>query len=86
MKMSIATTLILGIGTLTFGQGSLTPPSAPAPTMKTLAELDASITQVSNLVKQVGVDLDVMIDDISHTVRRIEDALFSERFPRKLVV
>src|SRR5580765_6573426 len=35
-------------------QGSLTPPGAPAPTMKSLAQLGTNILQVSNLVAQVN--------------------------------
>jgi hypothetical protein len=34
-------------------QGSLTPPGAPAPTMKTLDQLGTNILQVSNLVSQI---------------------------------
>jgi len=43
MKMRIITILILGIGTLSFGQGTLTPPGAPAPTMKTLQQVEPRI-------------------------------------------
>ena len=36
-----------------FSQGSLTPPGAPGATMRTLDEIDASVTGVSNAVAQV---------------------------------
>jgi len=52
MKMRIITILILGIGTLSFGQGTLTPPAGtPAPTMKTLDEIDQSVSNVTATVK-----------------------------------
>ena len=35
------------------GQGSLNPPRSPAPTMKTLGQLDAAIQGVSNAVGKV---------------------------------
>jgi len=56
MKTKIVTTLIMGIATLAFGQGSLTPPGFPAPTMKTLAELDAAIGAVSNALEKIQDD------------------------------
>ncbi len=45
---------------IAFGQGSLTPPTAPAPSMKTLTELNDSLTQVSNSVKQLETRIDVL--------------------------
>ena len=50
--------LLLGPG-LAFGQGSLTPPGTPAPTMKTLDEIDAAITAVSNAATQVESRIDI---------------------------
>ncbi len=44
--------LILSSG-LAFGQGSLTPPGAPAATMKTLSQLDAAIVDVNTDVANV---------------------------------
>ncbi len=59
-KITTATMTLLCIAGVTFGQGSLTPPGAPGATMKTLAELDAAITGVSNAVEQVETRIDIL--------------------------
>ncbi|MDA3797827.1 MAG: right-handed parallel beta-helix repeat-containing protein [Kiritimatiellae bacterium] len=44
---------------LAFGQGSLTPPGSPAPTMKSLSEIDASLSSVATIVSQANSRIDV---------------------------
>jgi len=68
MKKSSIAFALLCIAGATFGQGSLTPPGAPAPTMKTLDELDASVTAVSNAVENIEarIDLATVGGDSSH--------------------
>ena len=51
MKRKIVLFVVLGIGTVGFGAGTLTPPGAPAPTMKTLDEIDQSISNTTATVK-----------------------------------
>ena len=53
LKRTITTMSFICAAAAAFGQGSLTPPGAPTPTMKTLNELDAAIAVVSNTVAQV---------------------------------
>jgi len=43
-----------------FGAGNLTPNTAPAPTMKTLSELDDALTQTSNRAAQVEARIDIL--------------------------
>jgi len=59
MKIKISMLLALCLGGIAFGAGTLTPQGAPAPTMKTLDEIDQSITQISNCVNQVKGWVDV---------------------------
>ncbi len=60
MKYSKGIALIILLSTgLAFGQGSLTPPGTPAPTMKTLDELNTSITQISNAVMNTDTRIDI---------------------------
>lgn len=59
IKRTIITTTIICAAGIAFGQGSLTPPGAPAPTMKTLDELDAAIGGVSNAVEAVEARIDL---------------------------
>ena len=40
---SVFAFLIFNFSFTAFGQGALTPPGAPAPTMKTLAQIDAKL-------------------------------------------
>jgi len=51
MKRKIVLFVVLGIGTIGFGAGTLTPQGAPAPTMKTLDEIDQSISNTTAAVK-----------------------------------
>ena len=52
MKMKISMLLAFCLGSIAFGQGSLTPPAGtPAPTMKTLDEIDQSVINVTTTVK-----------------------------------
>jgi len=52
MKMKISMLLAFCLGSIAFGQGSLTPPAGtPAPTMKTLDEIDQSVSNVTTTVK-----------------------------------
>ena len=52
-RRNIAVFVVFCLVTTVFGQGSLTPPGAPMPTMKTLGEIGASISNVSNAVSQI---------------------------------
>ncbi len=60
MKKIIFILSAVCVAGMVFGQGSLTPPGAPASTMKTLSELDVSIAGVSNAVSQVEARIDVL--------------------------
>jgi len=51
MKRKIVLFVVLGIGTVGFGAGTLTPQGAPAPTMKTLDEIDQSVSNTTAAVK-----------------------------------
>jgi hypothetical protein len=57
MRITDVVVLVSGLNLLlvsySSGQGSLTPPGAPAPTMKSLAQIDAGVTQVDGHVTQV---------------------------------
>lgn len=57
--------LIFGGLGMAFGQGSLTPTRAPAPSMKTLTELNAAITAVSDAVEAVEARIDLATVDAS---------------------
>ena len=50
---TIAITVAVCLTSVVFGQGSLTPSGAPAPTMKTLDELNTAIAGVSNAVDAI---------------------------------
>ena len=50
---------LLWVAATTLGQGSLVPPGVPAPTMKSLDEIDANIAVVSNAVKHVDKRIDL---------------------------
>ena len=63
--------MVLSAG-VAFGQGSLTPPGAPSPTMKTLDELDAAIAGVGSLVTQEADDLDVAVAEVKDAVEQVE--------------
>ena len=52
-RYKIITGLLLLSAGIVLAQGSLTPPGAPAPSMKTLDELNESITQLSNTVEKI---------------------------------
>ena len=54
--------------TLTFAQGSLTPPGAPASTMRTLGQIDAAITGVSNQVKQIEAEARTPVSEAGTTI------------------
>ena len=51
-KLSLTIAIICLVG-VAFGQGSLTPPSAPGATMKTLTELDTAISDVNTATSQI---------------------------------
>ena len=51
MKIKISMLLALCLGSVAFGAGTLTPQGAPAPTMKTLDEIDQSISNTTAAVK-----------------------------------
>jgi len=70
MKKTSLLTALFCVAGVTFGQGSLTPPSAPTPSMKTLDELDASVVAVSNAVDQIQdetrIDLATVAGDATY--------------------
>lgn len=53
-------------------QGNLTPPGAPAPTMKTLDQLDTSILQVSNLVVQATNQVRTLSNELNQAISLAE--------------
>ena len=68
MKTSRAIVAVLCVAGAVFGQGSLTPPGAPAPTMKTLDELDAAISGVSNAVSSIQGEARFPISVAGYTI------------------
>ena len=54
---TIVSLILLACGA--HGQGALTPPGAPAPTMKTLGEIDSAITDLDSAVAQVEARIDL---------------------------
>ncbi len=59
---------VLCVAGVAFGQGSLTPPGAPAPTMKTLDELDSAIAGVSTAVSAIQDEARTPISTASYAI------------------
>jgi len=60
MKKTSMAVAVLSVAGAAFGQGTLTPPGAPAPTMKTLDEIHATIelTESRTPISQAGTTID----------------------------
>jgi parallel beta-helix repeat protein len=58
MKNNIVLGLLFIVG-IAFGQGSLTPTGAPTPTMKSLDQIDASLTAVATVASKVESRIDL---------------------------
>ena len=71
MKIRISIVSTLCLGSIAFGQGTLTPPGSPTPTMKTLDELDESITQISNAVENIEARIDLRTQTSNATAAEI---------------
>ena len=58
MKKGNIVIAVVCLGSIAFGQGSLTPPGAPAPTMKTLTELDAGHDALATDIDALKTDVE----------------------------
>ena len=68
MKKTRCILAIISLSGSLFAQGSLTPPGAPAPTMKTLAEIDAAIANVGTAVSQIQGEARTPISQAGTTI------------------
>jgi hypothetical protein len=69
MRVRTTTTVLVAALFITaryaIAQGSLTPPGVPGATLKTLGQVDAAVSGVSNTVVQESADLNAAIAGVS---------------------